>query len=51
MNIKNFSKFFIKHLKSFCIKRGNLQNSNFSFDDISLIGYEADKRVKVDMAV
>ena len=25
--------------------------TDFSFDDISLIGYEADKRVKVDMAV
>ena len=40
---KPFPKLVVKNKKS--------DITNFSFDDISLIGYEADKRVKVDMAV
>ena len=40
---KPFPKLVVKNKKS--------DITNFSFDDIYLIGYEADKRVKVDMAV
>ena len=40
---KPFPKLVVKGKKS--------DITDFSFDDISLIGYEADKRVKVDMAV
>jgi thymidylate synthase len=41
---KPFPKLIVKSEKKNSI-------TDFSFDDICLVGYEADKRVKVDMAV